>query len=232
MTEGVEESKMFAYKEILGENPDAIFVLSGGIVKTRSVNRTPKYKSTAYSESDPSGLMGGGKARVIAAVEVLKYFPTLKVVTTSYVEKDTPTHAQIMSDELISMGVNPSRIVLEENSNSTISELIEMVQLSDENKWKNVVVISNRYHIPRLEEMYKRIEILHPDNVFISRLRKLEQSGFNIKFAAAEDILPLRSVRYKKLIDEMQNSLEYKKRVEAEENGLQAVKTGDYRKRN
>lgn len=98
-----------------GKKPDAIVVLSADIVESQ--NLTEGYKSTSYADLDVRGLLGGGKARVVAAVEAARYFPNAMIITDSRdrnPSRNRPTHAEIYASEIEYLGVPKERLLLEE----------------------------------------------------------------------------------------------------------------------
>lgn len=224
---GHELSKRNFYQELLSGTPNVIFILSGGIKKNRR-----GYKSPSYNEIDHAGLVTGSKARVIAAAEISKSFPKTIIVTTSSVNPNEPTHANVMTQELKRLKVPESKIVREEQSYDTLSEMVEMIKLASEKEWFRIVAITSRYHIPRVQEMYNRLRSIIPKEdapEFYEALEQLEKRGSSVKFVAAEDILPHRSHRYKNLIAEVENTSGYIERVEAEKRGLEALRSGNYK---
>ncbi|MBI4054038.1 MAG: hypothetical protein HY397_01775 [Candidatus Doudnabacteria bacterium] len=76
-----EIDKEAKIRELFGGNPDAIAVLSAGIIPRA---KQPGYKTTEYAHLDPHGLLGGGKARVIAGAEAAFIFPEAKIIANSY----------------------------------------------------------------------------------------------------------------------------------------------------
>lgn len=231
-------TKFEQMREIFHGAPDAVFVLSGGIIPQEGAerNREP-YKTTAYSDLDNKGFLGGGKARVIAAAEASELFPDATIVATSLIPKERemglPTHAEVIAEELALRGVAKKRIFKEEKSLNTITELIEMVKLAVMKNWQHVGVISNDYHLSRLKEMFARLADLadSADAEFASAYPMFQERKITTTFVAAEDILPLRSTHYVKLIEDAKKSEAYQNRVEAEAQGLKDLQEGKYGKK-
>jgi DUF218 domain len=222
--------------EIFRIRPDAIFVLSAGIIPIETPRGDAQYKTTAYSDVDHKGFLGGGKARIIAAAEASSFFPEAPLVTDSYSAQksgEEPTHAEVMAEELQHYGVPKERIIKEERSVDTITELVEMIKLAALHKWHNIAVVSNAYHIPRIQEMYRQLDTLasKDDTDFGAAMKEVAQNPIEISFVSAEDILPIRSEHYVKLIEEMENTSAFKNRVAAEEQGLKQLREGTYGKR-
>ncbi len=227
----VESDKIELYKEIFCGEPDAIFVLSGEITKKPGDTLRP-YRSTSFATSDSFGMLGG-KARVVAAAEVGKYLPNVKIVTTSRSmdpeRSEEPTHAQVMAIELKHYGIPQDQIMLEEESTTTLTEIVEMIKLSRRNDWKHVGIISNAYHLPRVQAIYEHIQdFTNDDEVLEEALQFFRQNNLTISYVPAEEILPHRSSHFVKLIHQAQQSEEYLRRIESERIGLQKVKEKTY----
>ncbi len=224
------QDKKSIYKELLGDqNPEAIFILSGGTVKRERGITTASY-------SDLQGEFGvlGGKARIIAAAELAEYFPETKLVLTAtyYPTPSDPSQSSIMSQELIKLGVNKNQIVQEEVSKSTYDELREIVNLSLSENWKNIAILTNGYHVPRAEEMLNRLDELasdKDDDKLVKQVHLFKEKTRKT-FISAEEILPHRSTHYKGLLDELYQSEDYAKRLESEKRGVDALKSGTYGK--
>lgn len=220
-------------KEILGPiEPDAFFVLSGGIKLKSAEGGDQGYKSLSYADSDTdyAGLVTGGKARVFAAAKIAKYFPESIIVTTSRVEENAPSHAQVMADELAFRGVPKERIVLEEKSRSTITELIEIVKMTISRNWHEVAIITSDYHLPRVREMLERLEDLSGDSDpdFTESWHEFRDQ-VKVDFIAAEAILESTNEHYKRLLAKVRDSEAYKQRLEAEKKGLGDLQAGRYK---
>ncbi len=189
-----KDAKREAYEKILTEEseenklPEAIFLSSGGIKKTKD----EKFKTLAYSDLDYHGFVSGGKARVLSGAELAKSFPEIKIVTTSVIEPDYPSHASVMADELKERGVPEDQIILEERSIDTLTELVEAIKIAVREDWKNIAFISNGYHLPRFKEMFNRLESLiekGEDQEFDEALEKFQKEKGIVGFISAEKIL-------------------------------------------
>ncbi|MFA6587667.1 MAG: YdcF family protein [Patescibacteria group bacterium] len=172
----------------------------------------------------------GGKARVIAAAEIGKYFPESKLISNSHSrDSEKPTHAAVIAEELQSAGIPAERIVQEEESIDTYSEIAELLKMIEANKWKNISVVTSDYHIPRAEKLYEHLaEISQQDSDIIAALQYCKDNEIKINFIAAETILPFRSKRYESIITQAKETEEYKKRVEFEAEGVDRIEKGLY----
>ena len=215
-----------------GKKPDAIVVLSADIIE--SPHRTEGYQSTSYADLDVRGLLGGGKARVLAAVEVAHYFPNARIITDSSdrdPSRNRPTHAKIYASEIERLGVPKDRLLLEEASINTITELVEIIKMASLHGWHHVAVISNDYQLRRIQEMLDQLPSLaNPnDEDFIQALERFRQQKGEITPINAEEILLVRNPRYASLLKQVRASDAYRKRAEAEAQGVKDLQEGRYR---
>jgi hypothetical protein len=218
-----------ALTALVGLAPHAIFILSGGIVRiVRGVH--VRFRSTAYRDLDFHGMMTAGKTRVIAAAELGRAFPAAMLVPTSRVEPDFPTHAAVMAAELVRYGVPRERIVLEERSVSTVTELIELPKLAQVYGWRRIVVVTNAYHFPRIRAMVERLpQFARTDDAqFHASWPSFDGGCRTLTLVAAEEVLRLRNPRYDRLIRVAEATDAFKKRLEAEERGLRQLLEGTY----
>jgi hypothetical protein len=232
MTEGEPQSENRDYKEKL-RDAQALFVLDCDIQKKGSGD-FERWTSTSYTKKDAHGFLAGGHARVIAAAEIGKEFPDLKLVTTSYYKPEDPIHAEIYKKELERLGVPESQIEMEVKSRSTLAELVEMVKMAKTNGWNKVGVLTSDYHLERVQEMYNHLDTLAEklnlnDEAFKEAWTFFKQNNaLEVELLSAEEILPLRDPRYSKIIEAVRETDVYKQRVQAEKRGVQQIKDGTY----
>ena len=234
-------SKINIYENILSEGgedrslPEAIFILSGGT----EYNKSQGYHSPSYTEVDFTGLVSGGKYRVIAAAEIAKYFDKIKLVTTGKLvthgqinKKNFPSDARVMADELLSLGVQKNRIILEEDSTSTSGELLEMIKLAWHKGWKRVSVLSSGWHIPRIKLMYDQLEKIEGacDRSEIKIIKAFKNKS-EVRFISAEEVIENKSDYYKKLVGKFLKSDDLKKRLALEQKGICDILAGKYKVR-
>ena len=148
--------KIEKYQELIGD-ARAIFILSAS-EREINIGDTKKYRPDAYSNLDNKGSIGGGHARVIATAELGKYFPDVKLVTTSAPEKTDESLARIYAKELESLEIPEEQIILEEKSTDTLTELIEMIKIARNNAWESVAVLTSEQHIERASEMLNHLK--------------------------------------------------------------------------
>jgi len=224
------EYKLNYYENLIGGfKPDAVFILSGGTVK-----RERGYSTSAYSDTQGNYGVLGGKARIIAAAELSKYFHDTNFIMTGgyYPNEGDPSQSGIMSNELIRLGVPENRINTEDFSQTTIHELSKAVVISSTRDYKAISFLTNAYHIPRARGMLLRLGELAPGRVGFDIKENLIDFNANIKysFISAEDILIQRSPHYYRLISRLMQEPDYHARLQSELNGILALKSGTYGK--
>jgi hypothetical protein len=220
-------------------NPDAVFVLSGGIIGSPNVQDGQPLRSTPYTEVDHVGLFGGGEARVIAAAELSTLLPDALIVTNSTVLSKggkVEEHALVYAAELRAMGVPDGRIREQTRSSSTATELVELLRLIKGEGWSRVVVITNDYHIPRVKAMYDNLERLFTpeyDEALSREVAELvayvKENSIQIVLQDAESILISTRPSYAPLIADSKLTEAYQKRLLAEKEGIRALLSGEYK---
>lgn len=223
------------YKKTIGFSPEAIFIFSAHTKEILLPNNQKQYSSTDFDDQDHCGSLGG-KDRVMAAGALARAFPEAKLVTTShrlYPDPQLPSHAQVVAQELINEGINPNRIVKEEISFNSVSQVSAMLQLALENKWIKVVVVSSDYQIPRLKAIYHHLEKLSGlDPKVIENFYRFFSENQGIAFVSADKILNPEPRLRKFSSSPHHHSIAYQKRLAAEKKGLEDILKGRYQIRN
>ena len=210
--------------------PDAIFVLSGDIKEAPEPRSG--YMSPSYDDVDIRGLTSGGKARVIAAAEAYKYFPNTFFVPSSRdrVPHGRPTHARVYAEEMQALGVPAERIILQEESFNTITEVVGAIKLAVERGWWMLAFVSNDYQLDRIQVMYEHIAELYPEDAeFKKTLKAFQESGGTILCVSAEQLLSVRRPGlYGPILQKAKGKLAYHVREQSERRGTHDVRTGTY----
>lgn len=188
-------------------DPDAIIPLSGGTIRgTDGV-----WRSTSYDDSDAFGILGG-MARMQAGAILARRFPRALVVANARCMDDRqPSHAQIHAQELEELGVAQERIVLEESSTTTGSQVAETLTLAEERGWNEILFVSNEYHLPRVRAFWER-----------------HQSPIAASFVSAESVLMEEDPAFAENYRAVQDTDAYRERIRAETGGIEALKNGSY----
>lgn len=242
----IEERKEALAKILMGAEggriPEAVFILSGGIKEI--VEPENKYDflsrdrffSNSYLDADYTGAITGGEARVVAGSELSKVFPELTFVTTSRGRKDEPSHSTVQAAELEQLGVKDEKILLEENSTTTITEFVEMIKIANEKAWDKIAILTSDYHIPRYKMMWEKLaNLIEGADVsdvykeeFLKALAEFKRNNSQIIFVGAEEVLEKVNDDYRVLVKEAKESEGYKKRVELEEEGVKNLEENKY----
>lgn len=233
MTTERQLNKKTICKEIVGESPEIVYVLTRGLV--RRSNRG--WITPAYSDVDNKGFMGGGRVNVVAAAELYRHFPKITFIVCSFVKKKgqpRKPHAEIYAKELIDRGVPGTNILLQTESDSTETELVELVKLTAEKGWKSVIVLGNETHIPRAEVMFGKLRILiatDKDPELHEALNKIEEEEVSVRFVKSEEILSSTSPHFKAFLKRARKSELYQTRLSMEQRGIEDLKRGNYETR-
>jgi len=226
-------SKREQYEQLCGGAPDAFFVLGGGVVKN---TKTGEPKSGSYRDNDTHNLLSGSKARVVAAAELHQYFPEAAVVANSSLKNEKTSNAQLFAKEMIERGVDESKVILQQNSYNTFTEMLELVRMIVDNNWKHAVVVTNEFQIPRARIMLEKIDELHDPNNYwqrseiqkaLDQFRKIKDS-VTVSFVSAEDALPIKSSKYIRIVAEAKASPGWQARVASEQQGVGQIERGEY----
>lgn len=200
------------------KTPNAIVVLAGGIKQDTS----GRWESTDLTAKDSTQGAPGGKLRVFAGAELAGQYPEAIVIASGGkgydvlkdAPKDRPFLAEILRDELVGSGVPESRIVLETNSHTTYQQLQQLELLVQQQALHNVVVVSNRWHLPRIETLLAM---------------KFPALRARIELASAEEILlEADPMRWGAAIARAYSSAFMAERIAREERGIAQIKNGTY----
>lgn len=205
-----------------GGNQETIVVLGGALVK----DRCGHWRTTNYYEGDNFGICGS-RLRVIAAGFLYKDNQRQSVIVSGgkgQLKDVLPgkiTLASVIKEELVRIGIPAKNIIKEEKSGNTYQQLKELQKIIKTGVFKNIIIISNKYHLPRLRAMIK----------YAGDLRVLKKM-FNLsklKIKSAEEI----AIKYKPkiwggIIGRIYKSRELKERIKSEKQGAEQIKNGTY----
>lgn len=203
------------------KSPDAISILSAGIKRDSS----GRWMSTDMTAEDDKSGAPGGKYRVLAAAILAIRYPTAMVIpsggkgydVSKDASEDRPLLAKILRDELVACGVPAERILLEEKSNTTYQALRELEKMILKRGWRNLIIVTNRYHTGRVRAMISSEFVQREDNVII-------------ELVSAEDVLIASNPdRWRYTIVKEYESEYIKKRYASEQNGVRQIRDGTYK---
>ena len=131
---------------------------------------------------------------------------------------DAPACAVIMKRELIELGIPAEDIVEEISSGNTYEQLQHIKALIAAGSISNLRVLSNRYHVPRIEAF------LTTDEQLSAWL-----AGGHIEVQAAEEILVRHDPHlWQALIDQAYSTPTMRRRIERELQGVRDIQAGTY----
>jgi hypothetical protein len=152
-----------ALRGVVEGAPDALLIFAGAMTydETRGEYVTAWFDTHDENSALSIGvsLPSGGRDRVRAAYELHRLFPQAYLVAMSKTRDATkPTYASVTAKELIEIGVARDRILLQEISIDTVTELKQTARLSIEYGWSNIALIVSQWQVPRAEALLNHIE--------------------------------------------------------------------------
>lgn len=197
-----------------------VAVLGGGLRQ----NPDGSWRTCRLEEGDNYGITGD-QLRVIAASllykDSVKINKDLKIIASGgkgqYANIDKcPTVAEVIEKELIDLGVPRDRIIKEDKAGSSYQQLVNILEIFLKNDQQDSVIISNDWHLPRIQAMIES---------------RSELSGLkNSILAGAEGVLvAMEPETWKERIEKSRQTEDYRKRLEIEKNGTEQIKNGDYK---
>ncbi|OGN34816.1 MAG: hypothetical protein A3F98_01035 [Candidatus Yanofskybacteria bacterium RIFCSPLOWO2_12_FULL_41_8] len=135
-----------------------------------------------------------GKMRTIAAYELYRLGKAKQIIVTGGVpigEGYDRSMADAEEEYLIeNLDAKPEDVIKEigESSESTIENFENILDILKSKGIKTAIIVSNGYHIPRAEALFKKISIQHNLSIEVMGI-------------PAEEILLERSTHYKKLVE-------------------------------
>ena len=181
--------------------PDAIIVLSAGVVSYKDAEGQQRMRSTTFDEADAFGTLGGRDRVEAAALLAKKYPQTFLVVTSS-----------VYADELRGLGTKPERIIETPDPTNTESGVRQALELAKQKGWKKIAFLSSEYHIPRIIAFYEKA-----------------QSDVLADGISAEDVLAEHDSTFVEYFARVKRTPAYQKRIESEQEGMKAITRDTYR---
>jgi hypothetical protein len=201
---------------------NAIVVLGGGLVKEKG-----KWRTTNFSDKgDKFGALGD-RLRIVAASYLYKDNPEQIIIASGgrgqiKAGSDEPAVATVIKKELEGLAVPANKIIKETKSKNTYTELIELQKIIKEKGLKRITIISNKYHLPRLEAIIKHC----PELI---RLKKMfAVSKLTLK-SAEEILIKYDSPNWQKTITKAYKNAGMKERIKLERKGVKDIKMGKYK---
>ncbi|KKQ25663.1 MAG: hypothetical protein US62_C0005G0045 [Candidatus Woesebacteria bacterium GW2011_GWA1_37_8] len=215
------------------ENMQMVRVLAGGSVEVSESEDKIAYGSPGYLGLE-HGMAGGGIMRVAAATVISKSNSDLQVVVGGKYPKDEKkAPAEVIAAELQYAGVERNNIISDPNTLDTISEIIGLIKVAQLSDCTDVGVLTNEYHIPRIDAIINNLEWLifddERDPDFLEGMEKLRRGKININLIPAEDVIKnsLPAIYDSEIMPAIE-SVEMQRRIESEKHGVGDLKSGRY----
>lgn len=196
----------------------SIVVIGGGLKKVGS-----RWKTIDLGEGGDDFAASNDRWRVEAAASFWQKNPDYFILALGGKGQLTPipgapTVAEVIKNELKDLGV-PDRVILkEEKSGNTLEQLSELKRIIKEENFKEVLIISNEWHIPRIKAIFE----------FYPGLK--EDFNAEVQFLSAEDILLNNNpTNWQKRIEEARENPQIMERVRLEKQGVEQIKNGTYK---
>jgi len=99
-----------------------------------------------------------------------------------------PAEAQVMRDLAIGLGIEPVRIVVEDQARNTFENAVYSGRIIRERGWRRVVLVTDRFHVPRARYVFARLGLPvtiaavppEPGTSPLSRLRSRFDEGLRL----------------------------------------------------
>lgn len=197
-----------------------IVLLGGGLTK----DPDGAWRTTTYDDQgDNFGVMGD-RLRVDAVSELYKAYSEYGLIWVTGGKgqlqniPDAPTVASVNKQGLITLGVPPERIIIEEKSGSTYEQLLALQRFAGKLAGKEIIILSNDWHLPRVKAFLEYAPGLNA----LRRFPKLN-------FAAAEEVLLRTGIkRWQELISRARANSAMQSRLDLENKGIEQIKKGTY----
>ncbi|PIP73515.1 MAG: hypothetical protein COW88_01830 [Candidatus Lloydbacteria bacterium CG22_combo_CG10-13_8_21_14_all_47_15] len=204
-------------------NAHIIAIFAGGLVKD-----TGGWRTTWLDEGDDFGVLGD-RFRVLAGVYTYKQFrkenrPAALLVIGGRghmrATPDMPAISQVMAGELETLGIAAPDITIESNSGTTFEGLLVLQKFLEAGQ-ESVTLISNEYHLPRIQAMIECLDAL-------SALNNVLSAGILSLCSAEQICIANDSEQWETMIADAYQSTELKKRVSLEQQGVRDILKGGY----
>lgn len=197
----------------------AIVILGGGIKKIKD-----KWRTTSFQEGDEFGALGD-RLRVIAGSYLYNDDRELTIIALGgkgQLKKfpDAPPVSSVIKEELIERGIPENVIIEEDKSGSTYEQLQELKSIIHDKNFESVIIISNEYHLPRIQAIIKQ-------DVELKKMLNTLQ----IEVKSAEKSLIEHEPGWEKVIKSIYGGEAMQERIALEQKGVRDIKEGKYKLR-
>lgn len=186
-----------------------------------------KWRTTNFNEKgDKFGALGD-RLRVVAAGYLYKNNPDLIIIASGgrgqvKIGNKEPAVATVIAEELKKLKVPADKIIKEAKSKNTGGQLAVIQKIAADKNISKLIIISNKYHLPRLKAMVNNF----------SELESLKKrfGGKQLIFRSAEAIaLKYDKEKWRQTIKNAYESEAIKRRISREKKGVRDIKKGEYK---
>lgn len=200
----------------------AVVVLGGGLIKEGN-----KWRTTVFSDKGDNFGICGGRLRVVAASLLYKGYVSRLIISSGGKGQlknipNVPGVSSVVKNELIDLGVPAEKIIKENGSNNTFQQLLELDKIINKNNLGKVIIISNKFHLPRLKSM------IEYNSKLFGLKKMIDNSKLELK-SAEEILLKYEPDIWREIIEKAYKSEAMKERIRLEEKGVRDIKEGRYK---
>ncbi len=217
--------------------PDAFFIFAGAMKydETKGGYVTASFDTHDENSALATGvpLPSGGRDRVLVACGMHGVFPEAYLVAMSKTrDGNKPTYASVTRKELLEKGVDDHRILLQDASVDTVTELKETARLAIERGWSNAVLIVSKWQVPRAEALLNHIEDFadrDEDKLLSSFANAIKTGTLLVQFLDTTTVLSTINDTYRRFFEEtLASDSGMQARIRAEAEGLRQIVEGTY----
>jgi len=230
-----------------GGVPDAFSLLGNGTKEVGNEEKGIKrWKTGSYADIGARGDINGSHGGMVAIRRLQKeYFPEAKVITNSY-NAATPDgrwpeerHAEVAAAEFRAADIS---VIMQEESFSTFTELLNNIRLAEENGWKHLVIFTNGAQVGRTRAMLEHIDDQKAEHLrkridtpekrakfkLDPYLQRRATGEVKISVVAAEDALERMSERYARLVQNVKETPLYQESKARQDAAIPELEAGTY----
>ncbi|MDP1760341.1 MAG: ElyC/SanA/YdcF family protein [Candidatus Woesebacteria bacterium] len=231
------EGALVALRGLVEGTPDAFFIFAGAMTYDETKD---EYVTASFDTYDENSMLAtgvplpsGGRDRVLATCEMHGVFPEAYFVAMSKTrDGNKPTYASVTRKELLEKGVEDHRILLQDVSVDTVTELKETARLAIEREWSNVVLIVSRWQVPRAEALLNHIEDFadrDEDKLLSSFANAIKTGTLLVQFLDTTTVLSAINDTYTRFFGEtLASDPGMLARIRAEAEGVRQIAEGTY----
>lgn len=106
--------------------------------------------------------------RIGYGVEAARAWSSAPILCSGGVGRVGPSEASVMAERLAAAGVDPTRLELDEDSCDTLQSVLAAARFLRRRALARCVVVSDRYHIPRIRLLFAALDVATTPGPFAS----------------------------------------------------------------